>query len=203
MKLTVIAGPDAGQSFTPSQETVVLGRGNKCEIVLHDRTLSRQHCAITNTPGEALLKDLDSANGTYVNTPDNRITTHTLQDKDEILIGKCRLRVELPHVKPRHEEQRQKESPYEERTVIQPSFLPSGEETQVVPVAAPSLQLRIEKGPGQGRGEHFPSGATQWTIGREYNGAGRADFRIQDDARKISRHHCTIQHRAGEFFPCR
>ena len=79
MRLTVVAGPDVGQSFSPSQQTIVLGRSSDCDIVLHDRSLTRRHCSIEEpAPGQVLIHDLESANGTFINDSDNRITTHTL-----------------------------------------------------------------------------------------------------------------------------
>lgn len=96
VKLTVVAGPDTGKVFTPTQETISIGRGEDCDVVLHDGTVSRRHCAIQRSSQKKIsLSDLYTPNGTFLNDVNRRIQTCDLQSGDEIIIGKSWLQVEL------------------------------------------------------------------------------------------------------------
>src|SRR5882672_702179 len=48
-------------------ESVSIGRASECSIPIKDRYLSRRHAEIVQTNGSWVLKDLGSANGTYLN----------------------------------------------------------------------------------------------------------------------------------------
>jgi len=75
--------------------SVILGRSRRADIPIHDRLLSRKHCAIVPTgsgaqsgsgagPGFRVI-DLKSSNGTYLNGA--RIDRHDLRFDDIIEIG--------------------------------------------------------------------------------------------------------------------
>jgi pSer/pThr/pTyr-binding forkhead associated (FHA) protein len=49
------------------REAVVIGRGNECDVVIHDAKASRQHCKLSRRENGFLLEDLGSRNGTFVN----------------------------------------------------------------------------------------------------------------------------------------
>jgi uncharacterized membrane protein YdfJ with MMPL/SSD domain/pSer/pThr/pTyr-binding forkhead associated (FHA) protein len=67
MRLSLESGPDAPQTLDVQGE-VVIGRGEDCDIVLHDEQASRHHASISPLPnGGVLLVDLGSSNGTLVN----------------------------------------------------------------------------------------------------------------------------------------
>jgi pSer/pThr/pTyr-binding forkhead associated (FHA) protein len=96
VKLTVVAGPDTGKVFTQVRETISIGRGEDCDVVLRDGTVSRRHCAIQrNDQRKISLSDLFTPNGTFLNDINNRIQTCDLRSGDEIIIGKSWLQVEL------------------------------------------------------------------------------------------------------------
>lgn len=97
VKMTVVAGPDTGKVFTPTQETISIGRGEDCEVVLRDGAVSRRHCTIQRSgpPSKVTLSDLYTPNGTFLNEINNRIQRCDLNNGDEIIIGKSWLRVEL------------------------------------------------------------------------------------------------------------
>jgi hypothetical protein len=62
------------QSLTLSQDnkSVVLGRDDTCEMMIHNNLASRQHARIELSFGKFLLTD-HSANGTYIKFSDNQV----------------------------------------------------------------------------------------------------------------------------------
>lgn len=80
LRLSVIAGPDAGRSFTldPGQ-TLVVGRGEQSEARLGDPSVSRVHFEIGNNGESILVADRGSSSGTFVEG--------TKIEKSEIAIG--------------------------------------------------------------------------------------------------------------------
>ena len=65
--LNVIQGPDKGRRFElPDTEPQLIGRSSE-SLPLQDVTISRRHAELTPDDGQWLIRDLDSANGTYVN----------------------------------------------------------------------------------------------------------------------------------------
>lgn len=65
--LTVLQGPDKGRRFElPDNEPQMIGRSSE-SLPLSDNTISRRHCELTPDDGRWYLRDLASANGTFVN----------------------------------------------------------------------------------------------------------------------------------------
>lgn len=64
--LFVLQGPDKGRTFRTPNGTAILGRGSE-SIPLTDRTISRRHAEIVQEDNVWMIRDLKSANGTYVN----------------------------------------------------------------------------------------------------------------------------------------
>ncbi len=64
--LMVLQGPDKGRTYQTLNELAVLGRESD-QIPLTDRTISRRHAEIFPDNGTWVLRDLKSANGTYIN----------------------------------------------------------------------------------------------------------------------------------------
>lgn len=62
----------AGQEFPLYEEGTVLGRGKACDITIPGTHLSRNHAELHVVGDQLLVKDLQSANGTFLN--DERIT---------------------------------------------------------------------------------------------------------------------------------
>ncbi|MBI4466712.1 MAG: zinc-ribbon domain-containing protein [Acidobacteria bacterium] len=82
--LSVTQGALKGKVFTVSKARVVLGRQGT-DIVVDDPEVSRKHCAVEVRGTTALLVDLGSTNGTFVN--ENRVETHELEHLSEFRIG--------------------------------------------------------------------------------------------------------------------
>ena len=86
-KAAVIEGAQKGKSFDLSDEFIV-GRADKCHLVLNDDTyVSQMHARFFSRDETFMVEDLGSTNGTYLNR--RRITSATeLQRGDRVKIGK-------------------------------------------------------------------------------------------------------------------
>jgi DNA-binding winged helix-turn-helix (wHTH) protein len=77
----------------------VLGRDPALEVCLDSSSVSRQHARVQIADGVAMLEDLGSKNGTFVNG--QRITTAVrLFDRDQIGVGEMRLRFRILSAQP-------------------------------------------------------------------------------------------------------
>lgn len=67
--LKVSGGQEKGLVETNLQrrDSVVIGRGTDCDVVIQDLKASRRHCQLSRKEDGFLLEDLGSRNGTYVN----------------------------------------------------------------------------------------------------------------------------------------
>jgi len=81
------------RSFPLGDEPAVLGRGPDCDIVLPHESVSRQHARFRREGGGFSITDLDSKNGTRVNT--FRVREQVLRDGDRIDVGTIRMYVEI------------------------------------------------------------------------------------------------------------
>ena len=80
----------AGQSFQPMEGRAdLIGRSPECDVFLDDVTVSRRHAELLREGDAFTIRDLGSLNGTYVNR--QRIESTSLEDDDEVQIGKYRL----------------------------------------------------------------------------------------------------------------
>lgn len=67
--LKVSGGQEKGLVETNLQrrDSVVIGRGTECDVVIQDLKASRRHCQLTRNEAGFMLEDLGSSNGTLVN----------------------------------------------------------------------------------------------------------------------------------------
>lgn len=86
--LLMVDGPSSGTRFFIEKAELVIGRDERCDVVIPDRQVSRQHASISLRGDGYILKDLGSKNGTFVNGRELN-GPHTLQDGDEIQIAYC------------------------------------------------------------------------------------------------------------------
>ncbi len=94
--VVVIAGPKIGDKIALSKGRMVIGRQGDAEICLDDALVSRHHAEIVTRPdGTAMLRDLNSRNGTLCN--DQRITERELREGDVIWIGRSVLKYLEPN----------------------------------------------------------------------------------------------------------
>lgn len=84
-RLIVKMGNKVVKEVFINKPSVKIGRLDDNDIVLADNLSSRHHCEIIQRDNKCIATDLKSANGTMVNK--KKITSHTLQENDEIQIG--------------------------------------------------------------------------------------------------------------------
>jgi HD-GYP domain-containing protein (c-di-GMP phosphodiesterase class II) len=89
-------------SLVPGQ-SVIAGRTAQCDLQIDDPSVSRRHCAITFTDGMLHVKDLESANGTFIN--ERPIKESTARPGDLIRLGAAILEVRDPSRMTQHPEQ--------------------------------------------------------------------------------------------------
>ena len=83
--LEVVEGPDAGRQI-PLDHEVTIGRDESADVALSDPHASRRHCSVALTNGSAIVRDLESSNGTFVNS--QQVVGHAeLGPGDDLLVG--------------------------------------------------------------------------------------------------------------------
>jgi hypothetical protein len=82
-------GGRTGETFTPQGQRTTVGRSPDCGVFLDDVTVSRRHAVLVHRDGRWHIEDQGSLNGTFVNR--RRVDSASLEDGDEIQIGKYRL----------------------------------------------------------------------------------------------------------------
>ena len=82
---------DAGESKPAA--TTHIGRETDNDVVLDDPATSRHHAEILFHEGHYVVKDLGSANGTYVN--EQRVSERALADGDAIRVGQNVVKISL------------------------------------------------------------------------------------------------------------
>ena len=70
---------------------LLLGRSSACHLVFADDTVSRRHAELKVLDGRWMLRDLGSANGTWVNG--RRVVEAEVTPGDVVHLGHCRFRL--------------------------------------------------------------------------------------------------------------
>ena len=86
--LLMVEGPSPGRRIFMEKQHLIIGRDERCDLVVPERQVSRQHAAITLEGEGYVVRDLGSKNGTFVNGRELN-GPHVLQDGDEIQIAYC------------------------------------------------------------------------------------------------------------------
>ena len=84
VSLLVIGGPLKGKTFPIDKPQILIGR-SQADIVIDDSKMSRKHCVLEVHGLSALLVDLDSGNGTFVNG--KKIASCELHHLSEFVVG--------------------------------------------------------------------------------------------------------------------
>lgn len=95
-RLTVLNGPNEGAVLVlpPAPSSVVLGRGETCDLQLSDADTSREHATLSRDDRGVRVRDLGSKNGLRVNGRPTREAA--LRDRDEVQVGATVLVFEDP-----------------------------------------------------------------------------------------------------------
>jgi len=85
--LIIVAGKNIGKLYNLSDHNeFIAGRSQECEIWIEDQTISRKHFKIIKNDNLYEVQDLNSTNGTYVNS--KRVNSMVLKAGDKIQISK-------------------------------------------------------------------------------------------------------------------
>ena len=85
----------AAVAFALPAGTFVLGRSSKCDFIVKDKSISRQHAEITAKEGKVCVRDLGSRNGTYIN--DQRVQQCDVHQGDHVMFGRVPFLLMSPH----------------------------------------------------------------------------------------------------------
>jgi pSer/pThr/pTyr-binding forkhead associated (FHA) protein len=87
--------------IVPVRGRLVIGRGADCDLVLDEAEMSRRHAVIENSGDGIYLRDLGSANGTFVNGV--QVRDAVLHPDDQIAFDTNRFLLEAPSLPTREE----------------------------------------------------------------------------------------------------
>lgn len=79
------SGPLEGQRWLIKSQ-LVIGRDDACDIIIPDRQVSRQHAHLLYTKNGVILEDLESKNGTFINSR-RILEAETLKEGDELQVA--------------------------------------------------------------------------------------------------------------------
>jgi len=86
LTLLVLQGPDKGRRYELPDAPALVGRESR-SLPLSDNTVSRRHCELLPADGEWIVRDLGSANGTYLNGG-RVMASASLKIGDQIRVGR-------------------------------------------------------------------------------------------------------------------
>ncbi len=64
--LKMLRGPEPGKVYDLTGENIMIGRGRRNDIIIHDNEVSREHCRLVRVLDDYEIHDGVSTNGTYV-----------------------------------------------------------------------------------------------------------------------------------------
>src|SRR5512134_1821446 len=85
---------DSDTTAHPIAGEAIIGRGEQADLLLDEITVSRRHAAVRQDGHTVVVRDLDSANGTWIN--DERVLDAARAgDGDVIRLGSAEIRVRV------------------------------------------------------------------------------------------------------------
>jgi type II secretory pathway predicted ATPase ExeA len=94
-QLIVSSNGSVIQELTMDKPRLLLGRSEHNDIAIPSRYISRHHALLVRHGNATFLMDLNSTNGTFVNS--RRISNHVLMHDDVIAVGHHRIKFSDPH----------------------------------------------------------------------------------------------------------
>lgn len=98
VKLKVLAGSQEGKEVLVTSEKFLIGRSSSCQLRPKSESVSRKHCILVIKDGKALVQDLKSRNGTFINEkrlPVDR--AKVLKGGDHLKVGRLEFEVVIEH----------------------------------------------------------------------------------------------------------
>jgi pSer/pThr/pTyr-binding forkhead associated (FHA) protein len=89
--LVINGGIWDGLTIQLTLHPLVIGRHSTSDVIVEEPTVSRQHAMIVETPRGFAIRDLNSANGTYVNDRNIGAGEHLLKSGDRIRLAGSRI----------------------------------------------------------------------------------------------------------------
>jgi pSer/pThr/pTyr-binding forkhead associated (FHA) protein len=86
---------DLLQTVPLQQLRLLIGRSEHNDLAIDSRFVSRHHMLLVRNGPSTFLMDLNSTNGTLVNS--RRVSNHVLMDDDVISLGPYRIKFSDPH----------------------------------------------------------------------------------------------------------
>lgn len=96
-RLLCLTGPDKGSAYFLEGSRIIMGRGDRSDIVIKDLKASREHAELTRMGNHFIVTDLGSQNGIIIN--DLKIKQHRMNSGEKIIIGKTVYKFSLIEVK--------------------------------------------------------------------------------------------------------
>jgi len=94
-KLTFVGDHFAGRVYELTQEKTTVGRGSDNTLVLHHASVSLVHCEILVNDAEVIVRDLGSANGSFVDGIRLSLQQSQLKSGQIVRLGAVTARLEM------------------------------------------------------------------------------------------------------------
>ncbi len=128
MLLIVKHGPDVGRRVSVNKSDFIIGREPTCDVVLNDARVSRRHLHIWRDGYQWVVRDLGSANGSWINR--QKFTgQRPLQAGDQIGLGQTIIAIQASQPEPAA-----RPAPPQPAPIVYP-------DTPAAPISAPSENL--------------------------------------------------------------
>ncbi len=89
-RLVVVQGPNLGNVYPLTEQKLLVGRGEECQIALDDASVSRVHVEVLRTEHGLMILDQGSSNGLRINGAD--LPSAMLRSGDVVELGDVRLK---------------------------------------------------------------------------------------------------------------
>jgi hypothetical protein len=137
-KLIVTDGSGKIQDVPLNKERVTIGRHPDNDISLNDKAVSGHHAVVITILQDSFLEDLDSTNGTQVNS--KQIAKHPLSHGDIISIGRNTLK---------YEGEQAAEDDFEKTMILKPGQFGAAFDSQVSKAAATASAAPVSAAPAK------------------------------------------------------
>ncbi|MDJ0749631.1 MAG: FHA domain-containing protein [Woeseiaceae bacterium] len=94
-RLVLTSNGDVIQDLTMDKPRLLIGRSEHNDIAIDSRFISRHHALIVHHGNSTFLMDLNSTNGTFVNS--KRVSNHVLVHDDVVTVGHHKIKFIDPH----------------------------------------------------------------------------------------------------------